>query len=55
MITKVCERCGSEDVWADANAEWDVENQCWTLLDTFPNEWCNDCECETTIEDKELD
>lgn len=53
MIKKVCNHCGSENVWMDANAHWDVEKQKWVLLDTFPNEWCDDCEAETSIIDEE--
>ena len=34
-IKKVCANCGSEDVWVDAVAAWDVENQGWELASTF--------------------
>ena len=51
---KICERCGSERVWLDANAEWDHEEQAWVLLNTFDNAYCTDCEGETTIKDEEV-
>lgn len=53
-IKKVCETCGSERVWRDANAAWDEENQCWDLLNMFQHEWCDDCDAETYIVDQEV-
>jgi hypothetical protein len=54
-VCKVCKTCGSEDVWIDANAEWDVEEQCWDLKSTFDAAWCDTCGGETTIIDKRRD
>ena len=53
-VRKVCHSCGSENVWADANAEWDHENQMWTLGDFLDenNAWCRACDGETRIIDK---
>ena len=31
----VCSKCGSDDVLADAYAEWNVERQEWQLTTTF--------------------
>jgi hypothetical protein len=31
----VCSDCGSDDVLADAYAEWDVVEQQWSLQNTF--------------------
>ena len=31
----VCRTCGSNDVLADAYAEWDRENACWTVLNIY--------------------
>lgn len=53
-IAKTCEFCGSEHVWLDANAEWDFEAQRWVLKNTFDNAWCDECDGETTIIDKEI-
>jgi hypothetical protein len=39
-IEKVCETCGSVEVWVDALAEWDVDTQSWELGSTFDNSWC---------------
>ena len=53
-IKKVCGSCGSEDVWADANATWDVKTQQWTLLNVWDNNsWCEECDGETSIEEVE--
>jgi hypothetical protein len=48
---KVCNSCGSENVWSDASAAWDSELQEWVLLNVFDNEWCDDCDGECKIVD----
>ena len=54
-ITKVCARCGSDDIKIDAWAEWDVENQCWELGPVFEKPAiCEPCGGETTIVDREV-
>lgn len=55
MTRKICNHCGSENVWVDANADWDTEAQEWVVCNIFDAEWCNDCDGETTIIDKEDD
>lgn len=50
----VCRDCGSEDVVRDAWAEWDVENQEWVLQDYFDAAYCNNCEGECKLEEKEI-
>jgi len=45
----VCSTCGSDDVVADAWAEWDVEKQEWVLRTHFDDKFCNDCEGSTHV------
>ena len=50
MIKKmICAECGSDDVWIDATAVWDVENQNWELGSMFQQEVCRKCETEVKI------
>lgn len=49
----VCDQCGSEDVRCDAWAEWDKDNQQWTLAETYDNSHCNACDGETSISEVE--
>jgi hypothetical protein len=51
----ICTECGSADVRADAYAEWDAENQCWSLVTTFDNTDCENCGGECSIEWVNLD
>ena len=55
-IQMVCSICGGTNVKADAYAEWDVENQMWTLAgDPFDKgSYCDDCDGETRIIEKKL-
>lgn len=47
----VCASCGSEDVLADAYAEWDPASQCWTVQNVFEKgAYCHDCDGECRIE-----
>jgi hypothetical protein len=40
-----CPTCGGYNIYADANASWDFENQQWALANTYePSGYCNDCE-----------
>jgi hypothetical protein len=55
MRQKVCQTCGSDDVWLDANAVWSPEDDCWELLNVFDAAWCNACDGECTIIDKEME
>lgn len=54
MTTKTkptCNLCGSSDVLADAYAEWDSENQCWTVQQIFDKgAYCNTCDSETRLD-----
>jgi hypothetical protein len=55
-VKMVCEICGSDDVLADAYAEWNVETQEWELQNTFDKgSWCNACDGECRIIDEAID
>lgn len=45
-INYVCPDCGSDDVAHDAWAEWDQNNQCWTVRCIFDNAYCFRCDGE---------
>jgi hypothetical protein len=52
-VRMVCSHCGSDDVRADAYAEWDVESQKWEIAQTFEKgAYCNECDGETRIEER---
>jgi hypothetical protein len=53
-VQKVCKTCGSDNVVIDAWASWDVDSQEWVLENVFDQDFCNDCDGETTIIDKDL-
>ena len=54
-ITMVCATCGSEDVLADAFAEWDALNQCWSVQCVMDKgHYCNACDAECRIEERPL-
>jgi hypothetical protein len=52
-IKHVCEKCGSEEVFVDAYAEWDVDTQSWELVN-LRCDWCVDCDGETNIIEQEI-
>jgi len=52
-VTKHCHSCGSQDVWRDASATWDVDAQQWELNNVYDALFCEECEETTnTIVDK---
>jgi hypothetical protein len=52
-IKMVCAECGSDDVLADAYAEWNVAAQKWELQNTFDKgAYCNACEAETRLDER---
>ena len=53
-VTYVCENCGSDLVTLDAWAEWDVDEQEWTLGATYEHTFCHKCEAETHLVQVEL-
>ena len=54
MVKYVCDLCGSDDVLSDAYAEWDVDNQVWSVQNVFDKgAFCNTCEGETRLEEVE--
>jgi|2_EtaG_2_1085320.scaffolds.fasta_scaffold354327_1 hypothetical protein len=53
MVTKVCRYCGSENVLADAYAQWNKEDQEWEVRTVYDKgHYCDDCDGETSIKDK---
>ena len=53
-LNMVCKTCGSDQVVRDAWAEWEPESQQWTLQNVFDYAYCESCEGECSIEEKEL-
>jgi hypothetical protein len=54
-VKMVCAHCGSDDVRADAYAQWDVETQKWEIAQTFDKgAYCSKCDGETRIEERPL-
>lgn len=53
-IEVVCETCGSAEVLLDAWAEWDVEQQDWTLHDTLTQGFCCACDGECHLIEREV-
>lgn len=52
----VCNRCGNEDVLADAYASWNFETQEWEISQAFDkNAFCPGCDGETKIHWKGAD
>ena len=47
MSKMVCAHCGSENVVADAWAEWSGKE--WVLSTVFDYRHCNDCDGKTTV------
>ena len=46
----MCSVCSSEDILADAYAEWNIEKQEWQLQNVFYTEaFCIACEGPTTL------
>lgn len=43
----ICNTCGSDNVMADAWAEWDVSKQRWEISNTFDEMFCQDCDGPT--------
>lgn len=52
-VTYVCERCGSDNVVRDANAVWSVEDQRWELGGCMDAAYCEACDRETRLNEKE--
>lgn len=42
-INIVCKKCGSNEVFKDAYAEWDPEKQQWVLHAVYDYTTCNQC------------
>lgn len=55
MRIKVCDRCGGEDVVVDAYARWNPYKNDFELDAVFEYCYCNECEEECDLEDKEVE
>jgi hypothetical protein len=54
-IKMVCSQCGSEEVLADAYAQWNVGSQRWDIVETFEKgAYCSKCDGATRIEEQPL-
>lgn len=53
-IEMICARCGGDNVMRDAWAVWDATAQEWSLGAVFDYGYCDDCERETTIEERSI-
>lgn len=53
-IRLTCPNCLTDEVRADALAEWDEENQKWDLVTTYETFSCGNCETQdfTPVEEK---
>ena len=49
-ILPICKWCGSDSIWSDATATWNVNAQCWELDDTQDYTGCSYCDEATYFE-----
>ena len=49
-----CIKCGSPQIYWDAYAAWDSDNQTMSLVGTFDHAKCADCGNAGTIEDSKI-
>lgn len=54
-VKQCCATCGGENVKRDAWASWCDETQSWEIDSVFDNAWCDDCECECSIDRVEIE
>ena len=54
-VTMNCGVCGGTHVFRDAWAEWDDNKQEWVLQNVFDYAYCEDCEQDTHIVEKEME
>lgn len=54
-IKKICPVCRGDNVWKDANARFNEATQEWELLNIFDSEYCEDCDCEVSLEEEPID
>ena len=53
-IAIICGSCGSNLVTRDAWAEWDVDEQDWSLGAVYDYAFCHKCESDTRLLEVEL-
>jgi hypothetical protein len=49
-----CDYCGSENIYSDASAYWDVAAQDWVLSDVNDYTGCSECGDECSIDEIEI-
>lgn len=49
-IKPVCSHCGSDEIFADACAEWDKDDQKWCIVTVYDNTDCGDCGEERSVD-----
>lgn len=54
-ITIHCRYCLSEEVNRDAYVTWDTEKQEWELSNVYDHAYCNDCEGETKLVERDAE
>ena len=52
-VTKVCDQCGSEDVFFETIATWNYRGQNWQIAEDLHTPQCGDCHKEITVLDEE--
>ena len=53
MLSYVCKKCGSANVYVDAYAHWDYANQIWVLSSVQDQAYCEQCDNECELVTKE--
>lgn len=54
MKTYVCAHCGTDQVYLDASAVYDPVRDVWVLGAVFDQAFCERCDKETTLIEREL-
>lgn len=54
QIVYICSKCGGKNIVSDASAVWSVEKQDWVLSDVCDGTYCEDCQDECRIDEREL-
>lgn len=53
-LRMTCSNCGGENVSCDATVQWDIDQQDWIISGIHDGDFCDDCEDETRIIEKEI-
>lgn len=52
-VKVLCKKCKTNNIKRDAWASWDEDKQEWILDEVFAYAWCEKCEGEASIIEKE--